>query len=81
VRGSDLNGVVELDIEADPQAAVDVTLSDAYGEVDEMRVRCAEAGAVQQIWAGFRLPRRGDTARKQGNGIDGVDIWLDLNRR
>jgi two-component system, NarL family, response regulator LiaR len=31
--------VVELDIEADPQAAVDVTLFDAYGEADEMRER------------------------------------------
>jgi NarL family two-component system response regulator LiaR len=31
--------VVELDIEADPQAAVDVTLFDTYGEADEMRER------------------------------------------
>ena len=31
--------VVELDLEADPQAAVDVTLFDTYGEVDEMRER------------------------------------------
>ena len=31
--------VVELDIEADPQAAVDVTLFDTYGEADEIRQR------------------------------------------
>jgi NarL family two-component system response regulator LiaR len=31
--------VVELDLEADPQAAVDVTLFDTYGEVDEKRER------------------------------------------
>ena len=31
--------VVELDIEADPQAAVDVTLFDTYGEADEKRER------------------------------------------
>jgi two-component system, NarL family, response regulator LiaR len=31
--------VVELDVKADPQAAVDVTLFDTYGEVDERRER------------------------------------------
>ena len=31
--------VVELDIEADPQAAVDLTLFDTYGEADEIRQR------------------------------------------
>jgi NarL family two-component system response regulator LiaR len=31
--------VVELDIKADPQAAVDVTLFDTYGEADEIRER------------------------------------------
>jgi DNA-binding NarL/FixJ family response regulator len=40
--------VVELDIKADPQAAVDVTLLDTYGEADEIpeRVRSLAADAA-----------------------------------
>jgi NarL family two-component system response regulator LiaR len=37
--------VVELDIKADPQAAVDVTLFDTYGEADEIRQRVRDLAA------------------------------------
>jgi two-component system, NarL family, response regulator LiaR len=37
--------VVELDIETDPQAAVDVTLFDTYGEADEIRQRVRDLAA------------------------------------
>ena len=37
--------VVELDIKADPQAAVDVTLFDTYGEADEIRERVRSLAA------------------------------------